>query len=367
VKIESIYIQKFKQFDQFKVSLQDPFLEEAAGRFLIIGDNGSGKTSLLQAMALPLALATGKIKDITDFDWLGFLPGRYWARGTPQIEVEVSFEQEELDATREIAKIWYQNQPEIFRQKQSYVEPGDSKKVKVTLEGDYWEAGNSREERNQFRGRLYAQALVKRGVFEGRKYFSQLPGVFWFDQFRNLGVNTGQESNGDAAKDKSSNTTFEAGVGRLRQYLLDWDKRPKYMNREPNYLVQLENLYRLVFPSRKFYGAGHSPSANSPAEEETYFLLTDGKWEYDLVEMSAGEQSIFPILYEFVRQQIAHSVILIDEIDLNLHPPAAQYLVSQLLRIQGSCQYILTTHSDAVTNVISTSATHRLTGGALCL
>jgi predicted ATP-dependent endonuclease of OLD family len=115
VKIESIYIQKFKQFDHFEVSLQDPFLGEAGDRFLIIGDNGSGKTSLLQAMALPLALATGKIKDITDFDWLGFLPGRYWARGTPQIEVEVSFEQEELDATREIAKIWYQNQPEIFR------------------------------------------------------------------------------------------------------------------------------------------------------------------------------------------------------------------------------------------------------------
>jgi energy-coupling factor transporter ATP-binding protein EcfA2 len=367
VKIESIYIEKFKQFDQFEVSLQDPFLGEAADRFLIIGDNGSGKTSLLQAMALPLALATGKIKDITDFDWLGFLPGRYWARGTPQIEVEVSFEQEELDATREIARIWYQNQPEIFRQKQAYVEPGDSKKVKVTLVGDYWEAGNSREERNQFRGRLYAQSLVKRGVFEGRKYFSQLPGVFWFDQFRNLGVNTGQESNGDTAKDKSSNTTFEAGVGRLRQYLLDWNERPKHVNREPNYLAQLENLYRMIFPSRKFSGAGHSPSANSPAEEETYFLLTDGEREYDLIEMSAGEQSIFPILYEFVRQQIAHSVILIDEIDLNLHPPAAQYLVSQLLRIQGSCQYILTTHSDAVTNVISASATHRLTGGALCL
>jgi hypothetical protein len=38
----------------------------------------------------------------------------------------------------------------------------------------------------------------------------------------------------------------------------------------------------------------------------------------DIVEMSAGEQSVFPIFYEFVRQQIAHSVVLIDEIDLNL-------------------------------------------------
>jgi predicted ATP-binding protein involved in virulence len=83
--------------------------------------------------------------------------------------------------------------------------------------------------------------------------------------------------------------------------------------------------------------------------------------------MSAGEQSIFPILYEFVQQQIAYSVVLIDEVDLNLHPPAAQSLLRQLLKISPTCQFILTTHSEAVSDVISGNETLRLPGGSLCL
>ena len=46
--------------------------------------------------------------------------------------------------------------------------------------------------------------------------------------------------------------------------------------------------------------------------------------------MSAGEQAVFPVLFEFVRQQVRNSVVMIDEIDLNLHPPEAQWLLSAL-------------------------------------
>jgi predicted ATP-binding protein involved in virulence len=68
--------------------------------------------------------------------------------------------------------------------------------------------------------------------------------------------------------------------------------------------------------------------------------------------MSAGEQSVFPIRYEFVRQQIAYSIVLIDEIDLNLHPPAAQFLVRQLPKIGPTGQFIFTTHSEAVSDIV---------------
>lgn len=83
--------------------------------------------------------------------------------------------------------------------------------------------------------------------------------------------------------------------------------------------------------------------------------------------MSAGEQAVFPILYEFVRQQIAYLIVLIDEVDLNLHPPVAQFLVSQLPKIAPTCQLILTTHSEAVNDIIGEAETYRLPGGVLCL
>jgi predicted ATP-binding protein involved in virulence len=83
--------------------------------------------------------------------------------------------------------------------------------------------------------------------------------------------------------------------------------------------------------------------------------------------MSAGEQAVFPMLYQIVRKQIAYSIVLVDEIDLNLHPPAAQLLVNQLPKIAPTCQFIFTTHSEAVNDVIGEEETYRLPGGSLCL
>ena len=131
--------------------------------------------------------------------------------------------------------------------------------------------------------------------------------------------------------------------------------------------MELENLYQRIFPERSFWGVERLPSMDSPTESESYFVLKYKNRTYDIVEMSAGEQAVFPILYEVVRQQIAYSVVLIDEIDLNLHPPAAQFLVRQLLKISPTCQFIFTTHSESVSDVIGEDDTYRLSGGALCL
>lgn len=369
MKVESILIQNFKRFERLEVSLQNQILKEVSDRFLILGDNGSGKTTLLQAIALPLAFATGRIQNIADFDWIGFLPGRFWRWGTPRIELEVSFETEELDATRNIARRWYDAQPLEFQAERPFVEPGDSHRVRVLLDGDFWKAGDTPAERAQFRGRYYAQWFINRGNQSVRSEFSKFPGIFWFDQFRNLGTNPNQEGSSEGLKERSSGISFEMGVGRLRQYLVEWQRRRErgIDNSASDYLDQLERLYRRIFPDRAFRGLEYLPSLDSPTEESTYFLLSDGNRTYDLIEMSAGEQSVFPILYEFVRQRIAYSVVLIDEIDLNLHPPAAQFLVSQLTKIDPTCQFIFTTHSETVMDVVGQSETYRLAGGALCL
>jgi len=368
MKIESISIKNFKLFDNLEVSFKNQTLDEVSNRFLILGDNGTGKTTLLQAIALPLALATRQISRVTDFYWVGFLPSRYRKWGTPKIELIVSFEDEEIQATQEIAEKWYEAQPETFKSENSFVKPGNKNSVRLILEDDYWKAGNTSEERLQFQGRYYTQWLVNRGEKSYREYFSKLPGIFWFDQFRNLVSN--KEKNGDGWIETESSGSFELGIGSLRQYLIKWKEKQDTISqgiRDDYWLMKLQNLYQKMFPNRSFWGVEQVPKFNSPTEEEFYFVLSDGNRTYDLVEMSAGEQGIFPILYEFVRQQIAYSVVLIDEIDLNLHPPAAQLIVSQLRKIGPTCQFIFTTHSRDVNNIIGEDNTYRLPGGSLCL
>ena len=84
-------------------------------------------------------------------------------------------------------------------------------------------------------------------------------------------------------------------------------------------------------------------SEGHPSPSDYYFMLSDGNRTYDIEEMSPGEQSVFPMLYEFVRQRIRNSVVLIDEIDLNLHPPLAQSLLASLPRLGPNCQFVFTT------------------------
>jgi len=366
VKVETVSIESFRRFTKHSISLRNKTLEEATDRFLILGDNGSGKTTVLQAVALPLGLATRAISDIARFDWTGFVAGRYARWGSPRIELVVTFTDEEIAATREVSRRWYESLPHD-RRPGPYVEPGDHREVRLVLEGDNLKF-RSRAASLQFMGRFYARQLLKTDG-SVRDEFVRLPGVFWFDEFRNLVRDgTPERSEEGDGQEIGGAVATETGIARLRRYLIGWmlarQSSKPYRN---DYLAQIERLYQLVFPGRSFDSVEPMPGIERWTDEDFYFLLSDGQRTYDIDEMSGGERTVFPLLYDFVRLGIGHSVVLIDEIDLNLHPPAAQLLVSSLSRIGPTCQFIYTSHSEAVADIVGNDETERLPGGALCL
>jgi len=364
MKVARARLQRFKRFADFELDFRNRITGDIANTCLIIGDNGTGKTTVLQAIGLCLSMAASTTKSVREFDWLGWVPGRFERWGKPIIELEIHFSKSEIEATREAALRWFHSR-NGDNEGREFIEPGDSQVVTVRMEGEHFEAG-TRKELYQLRGRAYAAQLLQTD-HTARELFDRLPGVFWFDQFRNLASppnEEGMEDNG------SGRVAFQVGVARLRQHLNRWQmaRIAGGQARGPrDFLFELEDLYKTVFPGRSFGLPEPMYRGGVPTPDDYYFILNDGNRTYDIEEMSAGEQSVFPLLYEAVRLQFRHSVVMLDEVDLNLHPPLAQALVHALPRIGPDCQFFLTTHSESVTSAVSPEQTYRLPGGRLCL
>jgi predicted ATPase len=350
MKIARIYLENFKKFEKLEIEVRNGLTKEIADQFLVLGDNGSGKTTVLQAVALCLSLASRVTKDIENFNWIGWVSGRYGIWGYPIIKLEVHFSPEEIEATQAVAKRC------SFFSEQPFISPGKSEIIELELKGARFT--NSPQELSQFGGRFYAASLVARGDNEARQFFQNLPGVFWFDQFRNLI---------HFKESVPEQGTAILGITELRHFLNKWWLGRLEKNATVDYLDELESLYTKIFPDRKFTPPEAMTNTGSPTPSDYYFMLSDGHRTYDIEETSAGEQVILPLLYEFVRQQIKHSVVLIDELDLNLHPPLAQRLLALLPKIGHNCQFIYTTHSEVISQVMSPEEICRLPGGMLCL
>lgn len=367
MRLRHAHLERFKRFDWpgIDIDFENKATEEIADRYLILGDNASGKTTVLQAIALTLSLAQRKTQSIRDFRWTGWVADRFLALGDPLVELQVEFDDDELQATQDAATRWWDATHPAGRR--GFVPPGTSKRVTLRLEGQRIRTLGDENEIFQFQGRSYAAAGAK---LDGalRDLFSRIPGVFWYDQFRNSAVATINEPT-EQASISSTNDDFQflRGIRSLDNILKTWHRKREERGRHPrgDYLGQLESLYGQAFPGHVFSGLEDIYDGPTPVADR--FTLSDGKHRYALAEMSSGEQSVFPILYEFVRQQIHQCIVLIDEIDMNLHPPLAQRLLGMLPMLGRNNQFIFTTHSRAVSSLVSPHTIHRLPEGHPCL
>ncbi|MEG4587415.1 ATP-binding protein [Microcoleus sp. MOSTC5] len=343
MKIQSINLKYFKKFKNKKFDFTDPETGLARDIIVLIGMNGAGKTSILQAIAATLGVATGRLQKLPDLEWAGFnyeLLGSNWAKFEPEVTLQVQFSSPEIQAVRE------------FQQKLQHigrnlpVPPAEKHIVDLRWQGESVQA-NTANELFQFKGREYAKQLRRT---EGFQVFERVGTIFWYTEQRNSTSLTPENPDG---KVEITYDMLRDRLSKLRQFHQDVDRGriQQFRPGQKDIYAEIEQAYKAVFPERSFEGPFPREGIDDILSEP-WFYLYDNRNLYEISEMSGGERAIFPMLMDFANWNIHNSVILIDEIELHLHPPLQQALLRALPKLGKNNQFIITTHSDYIEQLV---------------
>lgn len=351
MKIKELRLSNYKKFIAEKVIKFTNFEGDVNDVTLLVGENGSGKSSVLQAIA---ALVGGAVKPSfspAELNWPGFSYD-YIQNGRMPVSLKavISMDKKEVESTKKFAKAL--SDRNIDR---DIVEPyGDSE---ITLQLDYERnkcvAPRGARSLFQLRGYQYALQLSK---FE-RNYgelFGDVGSIYWYNEQRSSNSFSLAPLNGeDTTKqviDDVKLREFLVRIYRFHDRLVQEKLQLRPFQRDIYDI--LHHAYQTVFKSRNFVGPIPKMRPDQIFEVEDFFLY-DGRNQYELAEMSAGERAIFPLLVDFANWNINNSIVLIDEIELHLHPPLQQALVRALPKLGKNNQFIITSHSKSVASLFS--------------
>jgi len=162
--------------------------------------------------------------------------------------------------------------------------------------------------------------------------FERIGGICYLDQRRSLMLVK------SFSTEKEDNLLYNDVLSWLREFYLKHQTWNQEKSGE-SYWARTQRLFNKVCYPTKLIGL------ESNEDVDTLILSKNGV-EYDLSQMSSGEHQILRILVGLVSERAKNSVVLIDEVELHLHP-AWQTKLIQVLRedTQSNNQYIFTTHS----------------------
>lgn len=339
MRISKIEISSFKKFVNRKVF---PFKgkDEYDGNdaVLIVGNNGTGKSSILQAIVLVTATAIREGFAISKLDWPGF-DHQHIQTGRFPLDIKCSFEftEDEINATKEFAE-------SLIEKGFQLVVPASYKNIQ--LQYDYHkgkvETKLGAKAYFQFSGYQFAKMLTK-FIDEKNSLFDRVGNIYWYTEQRtSYSISNALDSENPQLEWMRSflSTAYSFHIAIV-------DGQRALRKGQFDFYDSLHKLFKSVFPDRSFVGSAPDFDAFEAADAP-FFYLSDGVNQYEIAEMSAGERAIFPILLDFARWNINNSIIIIDEVELHLHPMLQQSFVRALMNLGVNNQIILTSHSENV-------------------
>ena len=143
-----------------------------------------------------------------------------------------------------------------------------------------------------------------------------------------------------AARDKKLAEVMKQSPNLLGSQILE-----KY----PDPLEKYQKIFESILPEKKLL------PIDPAAPRQFYFSDEDGQ-HLPFGALSSGDQEVIKVLFDVARKDIRHSVIIVDEPELHLHPTLAFKLIETLKSIGNHTnQFLFLTHSpDLISTYYST-------------
>lgn len=348
MQIQSFSLKNIGQFQDLSVSLA-PTQHYPSKITVFIGNNGSGKTSLLKSVATALTWFVARLKHDK-------------SNGTPIPESVI------LNTANSAAVEIIVNDQNLQQQKQAYTwritKNRTARKVEFTTYltelnqlTDYYKQWLGQDDQSSLP--LIAFYPVERSVIDiplkirEKHQFLQIDG---YDNALNNAVDFRRFFEWFRDREDIENEFIKDLILRIKQDLVDQDLFNKIDEYNSGKFkdVQLEAVRQAIYafmPDFKNLQVSRKP--------RLAMIIDKNDKTLNVNQLSQGEKSLMALVGDIARRLammnpsldnplLGKGIILIDEIDMHLHPQWQRSIIQRLQTTFRNCQFILTTHSPLV-------------------
>ena len=344
MKVKELILRNYKGFgpDAAPISFCDE-LGNVNEVTVIIGKNASGKSSILQAIAFLAASAIRPKYRPSKLDWPGF---GYDSIESGKLGIHAScvlqFSDEEIKATKELAEAIKDRIP-------NYNPPRED--GEITLYLDYHEDSvRTKPAKSLSQAKGYQYALQQPANERGAA-LSRVGKIHFFHEQRTSSSILARAFDEDGHLVHVSDNDLRTILGKWSN--LHYRRNGSQSSTIDDPFAELNLWFGKLFPGKSLVGSAPKRNPAQVLEAEDFWIKDERTGsEYELANMSGAERAIFPILLDFVNWDINNSIVIIDEVELHLHPPLQQALIKVLPMLGKNNQFIITTHSPHVLSMV---------------